>query len=142
MSRANIIHSVDTFGFCEICNIAYRFAKYGEEIVRIVRSEKKDLNPEDLTAILRTRNSCTEMQVTVSAYTCLTISKEGKMTNKYKIAAGPDSHSIVLLKERDYTDSNTLKCNNVSNTKPVYEIIELINNLFFLYVELYSKNLY
>lgn len=138
----NIIHSVDTFAFSEICNIVYRFAKYGEEIVRIVKSEKEDLNPEDLTAILRTRNPHNEIQVTISAYSCLTISKEGTVTNKYKIAAGPDLNSVILLKERDCTSSNTVICNNINNTKPVYEIIEFVKNLFFLYIELHTKNLY
>lgn len=83
-----------------------------------------------MTLILRTKISDTGTSVAISAYSCLTISKKGTPSNKYKISAGPDNNSLILLKEKNNSYGRTV------------EIIELIKNLFIEYVELYWEGYY
>lgn len=128
--------------FFKICNVVYRFTKYGEEIIDFLLSMRVKPTSEDLIAILRTGTSDTEIRIKISAYPCTTISKAGKITIKYRIAAGPNNNSVILLAERNNFDSNSTQNNHLSNTETVYEIIELVQYLFVEYVQLYCQNWY
>lgn len=85
------------------------------------------MNQERLLTVLRTENDKPKITF-ITAYVCNGhIPGTSVVIRKYKIAAGPNNTSVILLKETDCP-------NNVSNNTQCYEIIELIEYLSFDYV--------
>lgn len=113
--------------------------RYIEEItISPVKNIKKYF--EKLITILRIGNDQPKLTF-MSAYTCVGyISKTETIITKYKIAAGPNDTSVILLKETNCPNNiSTFLSKRFSKYDNCYEIIELIEYLIPDYINILTK---
>lgn len=123
--------------FFTLCQIVLRRTRYFGEII-VSPKDNTPKNEESVVVVLRTGNDKPKLTL-MSAYACsgLIPNTETIITN-YKIAAGPNQSSMVVLREincpseiiydKNYFLTYTLIC---------YEIVELIEYLSVQYINIY-----
>lgn len=96
---------------------------------------------EQLIATLGTGNEDAK-QTLMLAHTCIGyIPKTTTIITKYKIAAGPNDTSVIVLRETNYhINTPIFQSEPFSQNKKCYEIIELIEHLSPNYIDFLFRN--
>lgn len=128
----NIVNSSNIHNFEKICYVILRLEYYG-----IKRSYKYQNNqkptPLHLTAILRGSLSQSYSTISLLGYNCKGSAMNNRtLVSKYRIAAGPGNHSVIILKEIENSDDDFL----------YYEVIEFIEHVTYDYINFYFKQYY
>lgn len=118
--------------FSNICRTVLRRARYFKDIKVSSTEDIPKLYPEKLLTVLRTGNDEPAL-IFMVAYTCRGyIPKTKTIITTYKIAAGPENTSVIVLRKIDCP-------NNAPHISSCYEIIELIANVSLEYVNFIFK---
>lgn len=97
---------------------------YLEEIIN--RHSRYNEIPSSECVVLRLPRTSSTKKIFLDTYSCARRShKTGKLIYNVRLSAGPDIHSILLLKK------------TIFESKYVYKIVDLIENLYLQFLPYY-----